>query len=128
MGTKLNPGKYDCLAKAEPDEPVFVLRAKDPNAATLVWLWATMAEMQSVHEPEKVAESRQCVAAMVEWAAARGIKPHGLGVVTLSAVMEMIRAANTAVATLRKEPPKNMETSTDTFRLFFAEATPEQVV
>jgi hypothetical protein len=123
MGTKTNPGRYECLAKAEPDEPVFVLRAKDPNAVPLVWLWATMAEMQSAHEPEKVAEARQLMMHMVDWAASRGIRPHGLGVVTLSAVMEMVRAANTAVAKLRSDPPKNIETTTDTFRLFFAEMT-----
>lgn len=29
MGTKNNPGKYDCYAKLEPDEPHFVLRGKD---------------------------------------------------------------------------------------------------
>ena len=28
MGTKNNPGKYDCYEKAGPDEPIFTLRAK----------------------------------------------------------------------------------------------------
>jgi hypothetical protein len=30
MGTKSNPGPFDCYAKAEPDEPMFVLLARDP--------------------------------------------------------------------------------------------------
>jgi hypothetical protein len=35
---------HGCLNKAAPDEPVFVLRAKDPIAAQVVRLWAAMAE------------------------------------------------------------------------------------
>lgn len=29
MGTKNNPGAFDCYANAEPDEPMFVLLARD---------------------------------------------------------------------------------------------------
>lgn len=39
MGTKNNPGNYDCYAKLDPDEPYFVLRAKDPSATYLVRIW-----------------------------------------------------------------------------------------
>jgi hypothetical protein len=42
MGTKTNPGKYDCIAKAEPDEPMFTLLARDPVAAHLVSIWAKL--------------------------------------------------------------------------------------
>lgn len=40
MGTKSNPGKFDCYDKAEPDEPLFVLLARDETAADFVELWA----------------------------------------------------------------------------------------
>lgn len=40
MGTKNNPGKYDCYAKAAPDEPIFTLRASDPHAPDVVRQWA----------------------------------------------------------------------------------------
>ena len=33
-----------CLNKARTDEPVFVLRAKDPVAAMTIRHWATMSE------------------------------------------------------------------------------------
>lgn len=39
MGTKSNPGPFDCYAKAADDEPLFTLRAKDPSAPYLVLLW-----------------------------------------------------------------------------------------
>ena len=39
MGTKNNPGKYDCYDKLDPDEPYFVLRAKDPSAPYLIRIW-----------------------------------------------------------------------------------------
>lgn len=57
MGTKENPGPSDCYAKAMPDEPVFVLLARDPQAPGLVRAWAD--ERESIGEdPEKVAEAR----------------------------------------------------------------------
>jgi hypothetical protein len=39
MGTKNNPGQFDCYSKADGDEPIFVLRGKDPVAAGLVREW-----------------------------------------------------------------------------------------
>ncbi len=41
MGTKINPGKFDCYAAALPDEPMFVLLARDPDFERLVRSWAT---------------------------------------------------------------------------------------
>lgn len=32
MGTKNNPGAFDCYANAEPDEPMFVLLGRDKHA------------------------------------------------------------------------------------------------
>jgi hypothetical protein len=126
MGTKLNPGQYDCHAKAEPDEPIFTLRAKDPSAACLVWLWATMAEIQDGQEPGKVREARQLMADMIEWSHAKGIKSNGLGIAALSAVVEMIRAANAAVKKLLADASVEglvQDTTVEMFRLYFAAAT-----
>lgn len=47
-----------CLNKALPDEPLFVLRAKDPLAAGTVRAWANAAEITGEHEPGKIAEAR----------------------------------------------------------------------
>lgn len=44
MATKENPGEFDCYEHAKPDEPLFVLLARDPNAADLVRLWAAMRQ------------------------------------------------------------------------------------
>lgn len=73
MGSKANPGTYDCHAKAESDEPMFTLLARDATAPLLVREWARMreAEIQSGHRPEadlaKVAEAHQCADAMIDW-------------------------------------------------------------
>lgn len=40
MGTKREPGKYDCMNAAEPDEPIFVLLGRDPEAAATVRQWS----------------------------------------------------------------------------------------
>jgi len=42
MGTKNNPGQFDCYAKALPDEPMFVLLGRDPLAGFLTSIWAKM--------------------------------------------------------------------------------------
>ena len=44
-----------CLNKAEPEELIFVVRAKDPLAAQTVRHWAAMAV--GVHEKEKIDEA-----------------------------------------------------------------------
>lgn len=55
-----------CLNKAEHDEPIFVLRAKDPIAAQTVRLWATMAS-SSHHEESKIVEAMELAKAMDNW-------------------------------------------------------------
>lgn len=42
MGTKLNPGKFDCYEKAAPDEPIFILLGRDPHAAEVVGYWIAL--------------------------------------------------------------------------------------
>lgn len=70
MGTKKDPGKYDCYANAEEDEPMFVLLARDERAPALVEAWAHASEKKGT-APEKVAEARKCAKDMRAWRAAR---------------------------------------------------------
>ena len=75
MGTKNNPGKFDCYANAKPDEPMFVLLGRDPSAALLVKLWADLREEtgdNSVATNEQIADARRCAEAMQSWARAQG--------------------------------------------------------
>jgi hypothetical protein len=68
MGTKNDPSKYDCHEKAEPDEPMFTLLARDEKAPHLVRLWAELREgMEGLSE--KVLEARACADAMEAWRA-----------------------------------------------------------
>jgi hypothetical protein len=66
MGTKLKPGTFDCYANAKPDEPMFILLARDPLAPILVKLWADLRE-HAAGNPSKVAEARMCALAMKQW-------------------------------------------------------------
>lgn len=59
MGTKNDPGQFDCYANAEPDEPMFVLLGRDRHAPALVWLWALMRHAEGEDET-KVAEALDC--------------------------------------------------------------------
>lgn len=63
MGTKNNPGAFDCYAAAAPDEPMFVLLGRDRHAPLLVTLWAWMREIDG-ENAVKVAEARDCAAQM----------------------------------------------------------------
>jgi hypothetical protein len=77
MGTNNNPGPFDCYANAEPDEPIFVLLGRDKHAPTLVWLWASLRELDDLEDPAKVTEARQCAVDMIEYAHARSRKVRG---------------------------------------------------
>lgn len=73
MGTKINPGTFDCYANAAPDEPMFVLLARDPWAPDLIDIWAgnRLSEIERGIRPEsdlaKVEEALACADAMREW-------------------------------------------------------------
>lgn len=54
-----------CLNKAAANEPLFVLRGKDPVGAATVRHWATMAE--GIHEPEKIQEALKLADQMDAW-------------------------------------------------------------
>jgi hypothetical protein len=74
MGTKNNPGIYDCYANAEPDEPMFVLLARDRQAPGLVREWAHQRALLG-EAPAMVAEARACADAMEKWYALnRGVQ------------------------------------------------------
>lgn len=66
MGTKNNPSKFDCYANAFPDEPMFVLLARDRHAAGLVLLWAMLREREC-EDPAVLAEARECADAMASF-------------------------------------------------------------
>ncbi len=66
MGTKNNPGKWDCYANADPDEPMFILLGRDKHAPALVRMWADL-RAQDGEDHAKVQEARDCAQAMQEW-------------------------------------------------------------
>ncbi|HYK54156.1 MAG TPA: hypothetical protein VEV38_11550 [Candidatus Eremiobacteraceae bacterium] len=66
MSTKNNPGRYDCLAKLAPDEPYFVLRGQDAEAADLVELWALRAKTAGC-DRDKVNEAMDVADEMRRW-------------------------------------------------------------
>lgn len=63
MGTKNNPGPFDCYANARSDEPIFVLLGRDKHAPLLVELWARMRELEG-EKLAKVGEADRCANAM----------------------------------------------------------------
>ena len=73
MGTKNDPSTYDCWSKAEPDEPLFVLLARDEYAADLVRAWASVRSRQidmgerPESERAQIKEAYQCANAMEAW-------------------------------------------------------------
>lgn len=55
-----------CLANIPDDEPIFVLRARDPLASTLVEEWARRARIAGV-SPAKVIDALILADIMEEW-------------------------------------------------------------
>lgn len=66
MGTKNNPGAYDCYENAHPDEPMFVLLGRDPIGGALVRLWCDARDTLKPGDP-KIAEAAACAEAMEAW-------------------------------------------------------------
>jgi len=73
MGSRNNPGSYDCYDAAEPNEPMFILLGRDRDAAIVVKLWA-MLRLQQIDlglRPEtdrtQVAEALRCATEMEIW-------------------------------------------------------------
>lgn len=87
MGTKNNPGQFDCYVNAEPDEPMFVLLARDVSAPMLVRTWANLREQSEV-SPEKVAEARACADAMEQWRWHRRVDAHVLHINVLLRIVD----------------------------------------
>ena len=88
MGTKANPGDFDCYAALEPDEPYFLLKATDVTAPQAVRFWAQAYEYKkqrenrtgpvtefiseeplTIRQQRKYNEAMACASAMEKWRA-----------------------------------------------------------
>jgi hypothetical protein len=68
MGSRNAPGKYDCHAAAEDDEPTFTLLGRDPAASIVVRFWRAVRELEGNTSAEKLAEADQCARDLQAWA------------------------------------------------------------
>lgn len=66
-------GNKGCLGKAADDEPVFVLRAQDASAPSIVRSWITNAVLRGVNS-DKLAAAHEVAFAMDEWQQRHGRK------------------------------------------------------
>lgn len=64
MGTKENPGAFDCYSRAEPNEPMFVLLGRDPATTILVDAWIAL---RADGDPAKLEEAKACADAAYTW-------------------------------------------------------------
>lgn len=89
MGTKNDPGKFDCYGEAYPDEPLFILRASDQRAPLIVRIWAEAYrdhkrryEMWNGEAMEKYSEALNVATAMEAWYRAKilGVTEEGANV------------------------------------------------
>jgi hypothetical protein len=73
MGSKNEPGQFDCYENAMPDEPMFILLARDPLAPELVERWAARRSLdiatciRPIEDRPMVDEARECAEKMREW-------------------------------------------------------------
>lgn len=97
MGSKNNPGVFDCYANAEPDEPMFVLLGRDKHAPLLVNLWAYMRNADG-EAPAKVGEACLCADSMVMYRAHRKPQETPAGIRTaLEALVAMAQDCGVVV-------------------------------
>lgn len=75
MGTKNNPGRFDCYGAAEADEPIFILIGRDPSAGALVREWVKMRQAAG-EGGDKIMEALDCAAAMDKFAMEYRARPR----------------------------------------------------
>lgn len=99
MGTKNDPGVFDCYTNADPDEPMFVLLGRDRHAAGLVRLWALLRH-RGGEDQEKVQEALACADAMDQWATRRrwALGKATVDADTLAVIDALFEAATTGIA------------------------------
>lgn len=73
MGTKNNPGLFDCYNNVLPDEESFTVLARDPDFAAVVEFWAQRRLMR-IHKKEcpitdavMIAEAQQTAQKGIQW-------------------------------------------------------------
>jgi hypothetical protein len=61
MSTKEIPGPFDGMAKAQPDEPVFTLRAHDPLAPALIHNWVDLKRkaIREAYSAEEITKAKR---------------------------------------------------------------------
>ena len=94
----------DCYQRAEPDEPMFVLLARDPNAAVLVNLWAAMQRMKPDSDVQKILEAEQCANNMVGYFTSKNPDAEFAGMRTATAALCVLAEMTGSVVTIDQEP------------------------
>lgn len=82
MYTKINPSKTNAYANAEPNEPIFTLIGRDPDAALIVHIWATLRLRQirigmledTVEERDQISEAISVSQEMSRYSSLRATK------------------------------------------------------
>lgn len=70
-----NNNSPNVTADVPPDEPFFILRASDPQAADLVRLWAEGRDFLHGSADPSIATAHRCAEAMVDWCVRHGNEP-----------------------------------------------------
>lgn len=115
MGTKNNPGKFDCYANASSDEPMFILLARDALASELVDEWARR-RWQQIARGEKpktdlpmCKEAHDCAYEMRSWYTANVIAvkkavrdriDNGCAVAVRAVISDHYKVSDEAVANI----------------------------
>ena len=105
MGTKTNPGRFDCYTAAEPDEPMFILLGRDRHAAALVNLWAAMRMGEEGPESAKALEALMLANEMLAWRLRN--RPDALdpsGIRTLANALAVLAEFSGVVVTIDQKP------------------------
>ena len=72
MGTKADPGQYDCYGNADLHEPLFTLVGRDPTAGPTVALWVALRRALGDTDEAKLEEAERIADQLAQYGRQQG--------------------------------------------------------
>lgn len=105
METKAEPNRPNaCYAKALPDEPMFILLGRDPDAPATIEFWARKREHRPNDDADQIDDARLDATAFQNWRIANDGKWRGAQPTPIEHPSELATSLAGKVLAMKRQP------------------------